>query len=171
MSSSTLSIAWRNLGRNRRRTALAVMAVGVGQFALLLTMSLMHGYADNIRQAITGPMIGHVQVHHPQWREERAMDLSIPNVAEIAARIRQEPDVASVSARIYAPCLVAAKLDAHAALVVGLDIACESEPYGLLSDMGEVLAPRHVLAGYRLAQRLQLTAGQEVALVGQAPNG
>ena len=38
MRSSTLRLAWRNLGRNRKRTGLALAAIGLGQFALL-TMS------------------------------------------------------------------------------------------------------------------------------------
>ena len=56
----TLQIAWRNLGRSKKRTGLALLAIAVGQFALLATSGLMHGYADNIQAAITGPMIGHV---------------------------------------------------------------------------------------------------------------
>ena len=53
----TLQIAWRNLGRSKKRTGLALLAIAVGQFALLATSGLMHGYADNIQAAITGPMI------------------------------------------------------------------------------------------------------------------
>ena len=44
---STLRIAWRNLGRNRRRSALAATAIGLGQFAFLATAAIMHGYADH----------------------------------------------------------------------------------------------------------------------------
>jgi len=56
MQFSTLKIGWRNLGRNKKRTGLALLAIGVGQFALLATNGLMRGYADNIRLAITGPI-------------------------------------------------------------------------------------------------------------------
>ena len=67
MQFSTLKIGWRNLGRSKKRTGLALLAIGVGQFALLASNGLMRGYADNIRLAITGPMIGHAQVHAPKW--------------------------------------------------------------------------------------------------------
>lgn len=39
----------------------------------------MRGYSDNIRLAITAPMVGHVQAHHPNCRRERAPDLAIGN--------------------------------------------------------------------------------------------
>ena len=35
LETSTLRIAWRNLGRNRRRSALAIGAVALGQFTLV----------------------------------------------------------------------------------------------------------------------------------------
>ena len=86
---STFKIGWRNLGRNKKRTALALLAIGVGQFALLASNGLMRGYADNIRLAITGPMIGHVQVHAPKWRDERALDLYMDHLADIMAASSQ----------------------------------------------------------------------------------
>ena len=43
-NNSTLRIAWRNLGRNRKRLALACAAIGLGQFAFLATAAIMHGY-------------------------------------------------------------------------------------------------------------------------------
>lgn len=168
---SSLKIAWRNLGRNSKRTALAVMAVAVGQLALLFMLALMHGYSDNLRKAVTGPLIGHLQVHHPDWREERALDLSIHDADAVAHSIRQRAEVENVAARIYAPVLVAPRQDAHAAMVLGLDVARESRPFGMLSSFDQPLKPQHVLVGYRLARRLEISDGQEIALVGQAPSG
>ena len=46
MRSSTLRLAWRNLGRNRKRTGLALAAIGLGQFALLTMSGITRGYTD-----------------------------------------------------------------------------------------------------------------------------
>lgn len=171
MSPSTLRIAWRNLGRSRRRTALAVLAVAVGQFALLASAGLMHGYADNIRNAVTGPMIGHVQVHAPQWRQEHSLDLQLPQTARLAAACARDPAVAGVAPRLYAPVLAAPSRDAGAAVVLGVDLAAESTPEGLLAGTAAQLGPKEVLVGERLARRLHVEPGQELAIVGQAPDG
>lgn len=173
MRVSTLHIAWRNLGRNRKRTTLALLAVTVGQFALLATNSLMHGYTDNIRRAITGPMVGHVQIHHPDWREERAMDQQIANLAKAQTAIAQETGVKTVAPRIYSSVLMAPKRDGYAATVVGIDINAESSDYGLLSGLeGETAPEKHeVLIGYILARRSRARPGQEIAIVGQAADG
>jgi len=171
MELSTLKIGWRNLGRNKRRTALALLAIGVGQFALLASNGLMRGYADNIRLAITGPMIGHVQVHAPQWKQERALDLYIDNLPDIMDQIRADEAVGSAGARVYAAALVAPEQDAFIAMVVGVEVDVESESYGLLSGLDEPLEDRHVLLGHRLAKKIDAKRGMEIAVVGQAADG
>ncbi|MHC4519119.1 MAG: ABC transporter permease [Planctomycetota bacterium] len=166
-----MKIGWRNLGRNKKRTALALLAIGVGQFALLASNGLMRGYADNIRLAITGPMIGHAQVHAPQWRKERALDLCMEDLPALMGEIRADEAVGSAGGRIYAPVLVAPEQDAFIAIVVGLDVDVESEPYGMLSGLGAPLPDRHVLLGHRLAKKTGAQAGDEIAVVGQAADG
>jgi ABC-type lipoprotein release transport system permease subunit len=171
MQFSTLKIGWRNLGRNKKRTALALLAIGVGQFALLATNGLMRGYADNIRLAITGPMVGHAQMHAPQWRRERALDLCVEGLSGIMTEIRKDEAVKSTAGRIYAPVLVAPEQDAFVAIVVGLDIEVESEPYGMLSGLDEPLKDKHILLGHRLAKKIAAGEGDEIAVVGQAADG
>lgn len=167
----TVQIAWRNLGRNKKRTALAFLAITVAQFAFLATDGFMRGYSDNIRLAITGPMVGHVQAHDPNWRQERALDLAIDDVDNIVSEIQSDPDVGNVSARIYAPVLVAPKQDAFIAIVIGLSIDAESSPYGILSGLKQSVEKGKVLIGYRLAKKINAKPGQEIAVVGQAADG
>ncbi len=171
MRGSTFRIPWRNLWRNRKRTALAVLAITVGQGSLLMTQGLMRGYADNVQNAITGPMTGHIQIHHPDYREEQALDLYVRNVPEKINIIKQLPEVQDAAARIYAPVLLAPEEQAFIATVVGLDVESESEPFGLLSGSGTQLTPGHVMLGYRLARKSGAQVGDKVALVGQAVDG
>jgi ABC-type lipoprotein release transport system permease subunit len=168
---STLRIAWRNMWRNPGRTALALLAIGIGQWALLASQGLMRGYGDNIRNAITGPMVGHIQLHHPDYRKERALDLVIEKTQEKLAWIKNRPQVKDAVARIHAPVLIAPDREAFIATVIGIDVAGESQPFGLLSGNLEALAPGHVMLGYRLARKSGAGIGDEVALVGQAFDG
>ncbi len=171
MQASTFQIAWRNLGRSRKRTALAILAIAVGQWALLATQGLMRGYGDNVQRAITGPMVGHIQVHHADYRDEQALDLVIPRVSEKVNRIQALVGVENACARIYSPVLMAPEQEAFSAVVVGADIAAESRDFGLLSGNQLVLSPGHVMVGYRLARKSGIEEGDEIALVGQAADG
>jgi putative ABC transport system permease protein len=170
---TNLRIAWRNLGRNHRRTALALTAIIVAQLALLFSDGLMHGYADAMIDAVTGPMLGHVQVHEPGWRDEHAMDLTLGDVDAKVAAVRRVPGVGRASARIYAPALAALGEEGHVVVVIGIEPAVEARADGLLSGVAKDRLPRDndVLVGAGLADEMGVHAGDEIAIVGQAADG
>ncbi len=175
MRSTTLRIAWRNLGRNRKRTILAVAAIALGQLTLVAVNGLMAGMYEDMLRTITGPLIGHVQVHHKDWREEQAIDLYVDGLDETRRAIEAIPAVKSVSPRIYAPALAAQgekpdePADAEAAMIVGLDVAVESRRGGILDslDADELPGGRGVVVGKVLANRLGIHVGQQIAVIGQ----
>ena len=107
---SILRIAWRNLGRNVRRTLLGLGAIGVAQVAVLLVVGLMNGWQDSILTSLTGPFVGHAQIHAVGWREEQSPDLAVDRLEERLAVVRAAPGVASALPRIYAPALVAREI-------------------------------------------------------------
>ena len=175
MPFTTLRIAFRNLGRNRRRTLLAVAAIALGQLIVVSINGMMGGMFDLMLDTITGPLVGHVQVHHAEWREERAIDLTIDGVSDVIGAIESHPAVRSVSPRVFAPVLAASgelldePADAEVALIVGMDIALESEKGGALVDLpqDERPGPGEVVLGRVLATRLGLSPGHQVAVIGQ----
>jgi len=173
MFGSTFRLAWRNLGRNRRRTALALAAIAVAQLAVLAMDGLMNGWVESSQEALTGPMMGHAQIHAPEWREEQAPDLVIENLAETLANVRAADGVEQAYARIYAPALAARDIDGHASVVVGIDIAAESEDGGLLQGLPREGQPeeRSVLVGSILAREAGIEVGDEIALLGTSADG
>jgi len=171
VGTSTLRIAWRNLWRNRRRTTLALAAIGLAQALVLVYGGVFQGYGDWMLESITGPMIGHAQAHAPEWRRDRAMDRTLAHVSAALAELRRDPDVAAAHARIYAPVLAAAGEQGYAAMVLGVDAASEAGPAGLLRGVAEPLDGRRVLIGRSLAEMLGTRAGDTLAVVGQGADG
>ena len=95
-STSTLRIAWRNLGRNRKRSSLALAAIALGQFVFLFVAALMHGYMAEFQTSITGPMIGHAQIHAPGWLDDRSIDITIDDASHLLAEVRDDPGVGGI---------------------------------------------------------------------------
>ncbi len=173
MLGSTARIAWRSLGRNRRRTALALTAIAIAQMSVLLVDGLMNGVVESTTNALTGPMLGHVQVHSPGWRDEQAPDLVIDHLRHRLARVRAVPGVERAFPRLFAPALVAREVDGHAAMIVGVDPRLESNRGGMLDGLPARERPheRVVLVGAGLAQEMGVSVGDELAVVGQAADG
>ena len=169
--SSTLRIAWRNLWRNRRRTGLALAAIGLSVTLVLAYTSILRAYSEWIVETITGPMLGDVQAHPPGWRADRSMDRTLRHVEQTLAHIRDDPDVKAVTARIYAPALAAREEEGFAVVIIGVDTRAESGPARLLADVVEPLHGQYALVGRNLADQMRLRAGDQVAVVGQGVDG
>lgn len=170
-NSSTMRMAWRNLWRNPRRTALALSAIGLSVMLVLAYTSILRAYGEWIVETITGPMLGHVQAHAPQWRKDRLMDRTLRGVDAQLAELRRDPDVASATARVYAPALAARGEEGFAVIVMGIDSRAESGPARLLTDVVEPLREREAFIGRQLAELMNVRAGDEVAVVGQGVDG
>lgn len=158
---------------------LAVGAIALAQMTLVFVNSFMAGSYDQMLQTITGPMIGHVQVHHRQWREERAVDLYIDRLDTVRAQMAGLPEVESVSPRVYSAVLAASgekrdqPADAEPAMIVGVDTTAESSRGGLIESLPAQAHPRGstVAVGRVLANRLHVSEGQQLALIGQDVEG
>ena len=170
MPALTMSrIAWRNLWRNRRRTGLALAAIGLSVALVLIYDGVLRWESDMMLDTVTGPMLGHVQVHAPGWRRTRDMDKTLRHVDQSMAALRTDAAIADLSPRIYAPALAAVGEEGFAVLVLGVDQAAESRPSRLLAG---VKMPGHgVLMGRALAEQMGVRAGAEIALVGQGVDG
>jgi putative ABC transport system permease protein len=167
---TTWRIAWRNLWRNRRRTALALAAIGLSVTLVLLYDGLLRGYSEWLVDTISGPMLGHAQAHAPEWRDTRAMDRTLPHAARTVDAVRQQPGVTGAEARIYAPALAAVGVDGFAVFVMGVDMRSETGPNRLLAGIAPP-PPGQVLVGKLLATQMRVKPGDVIALVGQAADG
>ena len=168
---STMRMAWRNLWRNPRRTALALAAIALSATLVLAYTSILRAYGQWIVETITGPMLGHVQAHAPLWRKDRLIERTLRDVDATLAELRRDPDVASATARVYAPALAAREEEGFAVVVMGIDSGAESGPARLLTDINVPLREQEALIGRQLAELMNVHVGDEVAVVGQGADG
>lgn len=164
-------MAWRNLWRNRRRTGLALAAIGLSVTLVLAYTSILRAYGDWIVETITGPMLGDVQAHAPQWRKDRLMDRTLAGVDRRLADLHHDPDVTGATARIYAPALAARSEEGFAVVVIGLDSRAEIGSARLLPGGVEPLAAGQAFIGRQLAELMGVRAGDEIAVIGQGVDG
>jgi ABC-type lipoprotein release transport system permease subunit len=164
-------IAWRNLWRNRRRTILALAAIGLSVALVLIYDGMLRWESDWMLDTVTGPMLGHVQIHASEWRRTRAMDRTLRGASRMVDELRRDPEIAGANARVYAPALAALGEEGFAVLVMGVDIAQEAQPTRLLAGVTTALQGHHVLMGRLLAEQMGARPGAEIALVGQGVDG
>lgn len=170
-----VKMAWRNLWRNWRRTVIAVIAISLGLALLLFFDGLLGGST----QAMYGNMVklrgGNVQIHAPGYREKASRMPLLPLAdAEAVVRVAlSQPNVVAASRRINTGGMVGSRAGTFPVAIYGIEPELEA-PVGLLAENvaeGRYLAAEdedQLFIGQALAERLEVTVGDRVTLVGRA---
>lgn len=128
-----ISIAWRNLWRNRRRTLSTVAAVAGGVASMVIVSAFMNAMSDRMVEAVTGSFMGHAQIHREGYRTKRSPVLVIRDADRVLEAVRSTEGVEAAAGRIYG--------SAHASIVRGEDGAIRA------GGGEEIAAPVVVLLG------------------------
>lgn len=173
-----LKLAFRNLGRHRRRSFFSALAMGMALGLLLMMASILKGeYGDAIDLAIR-LQSGHLQLRTASYDEVKTSlkweDL-IENPELVAAQVASIGPVAVATPRLYASGFVTTRNESDGVRVIGIDpLSAANDPYRTGIRQGEFLTPddrEGLLIGLALANRLGLSAGDRVSLSVNTSNG
>jgi len=171
-------MAWRDLGRNRRRSLFSALALGMGLALLLLMAAVIEGELRGSMVSTIRLVSGHLQVRAESYDEDKtslAWEDLIENPDQVAAQIAALAPVTVATPRLFASGIVRVGDDSVGVRVVGIDPASVANaPYreGLLS--GEFLEAEDregVLIGRPLAEKMSLAAGDSIDLLVNTSNG
>ncbi len=123
--SRTLKLAWRNLGRNRRRTVITGAALVVGVALSVAGFGLIDGMNAELLRALTRNELGHVQVHHPEYPDSRASKHALTDPGALAETAAGIDGVVQVTPRVYGFALLSADSKSVGAELVGVDPTTE----------------------------------------------
>jgi putative ABC transport system permease protein len=172
-------LALRNLGRNRRRTALTGAVVACGFTAFVLAGSFVLQSFDGLRRGTIRSGTGHLQLAAPgtfDGADRLGPPSTLADAERIAGLVREDPAVAEVLPRIELVGLLTEGTRSVPFLGFGLDAIAEArsmDPAGAIAQ-GRWLAAaddRAVVLGSGLARSLGVGAGDTVTLLATSADG
>jgi ABC-type lipoprotein release transport system permease subunit len=171
---SILAYAWRNLGRNRKRTLITLTSLAFATAVLIVSFALLDGLIGDIENNITSISAGEVQIHAPGYFDERSLFRMLDDPAGILRIVEQS--AAKAAPRSYGDGLLARDVRSSGCRFWGVDPAAERKTFSLperilagafLSDQPE----RGIVLGEKLAHSLRAGLGDELDAVVQAADG
>ena len=171
----SFKMAWRNMWRNWRRTAIALTAIVLGLVLLLLLNGVIQGSDQGIYGNAVRLYGGNVQVHAPGYRlkASRMPLLPLADAGAVVAAATAQPQVVAAAQRINTGGLVATREGSFPVKITAIQPSVE-EPHSLQAEniaAGRFLLDADtdaVLIGQGLATELGVTAGDRVTLVGRS---
>lgn len=170
-----IALAWRNVLRNRRRSAITISSVATG----LATMIFLWGFTDDMnRQMVentTRYFAGDAQIHLKGYHDDPTLDLAMENAAAVLRAARENPEVAAVAVRLEGKALASRGDKSRGVMIAGV-APQEETRLTVLHDAiidGAALAEGApgILVGEKLAEALAVRAGADLVFVGQAYDG
>jgi ABC-type lipoprotein release transport system permease subunit len=173
-----LKMAFRDLGRNRRRSFFSALAVGAGLALLILMASVIEGEMGSAIESAIQLQSGHIQLRASTYDENKSSlkweDL-VADPDQLAGQIASLDQVKAATPRLYASGFLSSGTQSAGARITGIDpLSAASDPYrqGVIS--GEYLNPddrEALLIGKPMAEKLSLKVGDKVSLSLNTANG
>ena len=84
------SLSWKNVWRNRGRSLILIMAISSGLVGGILSMGIVFGMMNQIVNSAIETRLGHIQIHHPDFAENKDIRHYIPEGIEILKKIKKD---------------------------------------------------------------------------------
>ena len=167
-------LAWRNLWRNHRRTVIMLAAVIFGTWAMIFMTALMRGMVTDVVKEGIAALPGHVQVHHPGYRDDPSVANLVPiSDQDITARFANA-GFNGWASRVRVPAVVSSEYDSRGVTLLGIDP--ERERDLTFVDYAEVdgrflesVDDKGIVIGRKLAKTLNTELGKRIVLMSQDP--
>ncbi len=170
-----LTLAWRNLWRNHRRTLIMLAAIIIGVWAMIFMTAMMRGMVDQMIKEGIQNLPGHVQIHHPEFLDDPSVVNSIDEPDEKLLEAFSNTMVRAWTSRIKVPAVVSSEYDNRGVVLIGIEPDSESR-FGFSPDRiseGRYLDSgddKGIIIGARLAQRLETRLGKRIVVMTQDPD-
>ena len=164
---SVVSVAWRNLWRNKRRTSLMVSSVAFVAFLIVVMHSMQVGVFSTMIDMQADLLHGHAQIQHPSYNDDPRVEYTVPRATAVLDRIRSDPRVRVATPRVMTFGLVSVGEKSVGAMVVGTD---PEQDFATLR--ASVAAGRYLqrdgeaVVGSVLARNLGVDVGDEIVFLG-----
>jgi ABC-type lipoprotein release transport system permease subunit len=175
-----VTMAWRNIWRNPRRTLLTIAAIAFACVLLVFMLSFQFGSYDTMINASVKIHTGHLQVQARGYQNDQKIRQVIADPRPVQQALDAVPEVLAHAPRARAFALVSSADRTYGVMVEGIVPEAEARVSTLPQIVrdGAYFSDRSVdeglpdaLIGRLLARNLRATVGDELTVLGQGRDG
>lgn len=171
-----LKLAWKNLWRNRNRTAITISAIFFAVILSVSTSSLQDGVFDNFVRNMVSYYTGYIQIHQAGYWDHQVLDNSLERNLPYEREIRKIDNITAVAPRLESYALASFGDNTKGCMVVGI-LPTEENKVTALRDKivdGEYLRdsdPNTVIISEGFSKRMRLGIDDTLYLISQGYHG
>jgi ABC-type lipoprotein release transport system permease subunit len=169
------TLSWRNLWRNKRRTIIVLASIFFAVLFATVMRSAQLGSYEYMIHSSAKMFTGYFQIQGEGFWDNRSIDKSFSIADSIVDKIKQVPEISSVTPRFEVFSLISHENETRIAQVIGISPETEDKMTNIKSRIvaGSYLndASSGYLLGKGLAERLGAEPGDSLVIYGQGYHG
>jgi len=167
-----VTLGWRNLWRHMKRTLVILFAITLGIWFMIISAGMMIGIVEQQLQDTIFNLTGHAQIHHPKFRDDPAIEHSMPAPTDNMRQVLNSREVKQWSTRVRLPAIIMSERESRGVTLVGIDPGREQG----LSFIGkpvvegralESMDDNGIIIGRRMAEKLETRVGKRIVIMSQ----
>lgn len=170
-----LKLAWKNLWRNKSRTAISMAAIFFAVVLSVLTSSLQQGVFGNLVKNVVSFYSGYIQIHKNGYWDERTLDNTFEDSSMLRQQILEDANIDGITPRLESFALASSSELTKGCMVVGIAPITENQITQIQHKIvqGEYLTDtdNEAIVAQGLAQRLGLKLNDTLVLLSQGYQG
>ena len=116
-----LTLAWRNIWRNKKRSLIIISAIAVGLCCGLFASATMFGMWDSMINTTIDRDLGHFQIHSKSFEDEKLVTDTIPDFQNVISTIESYKFVSGVSSRILIEGMASSATTSNGVRILGIN--------------------------------------------------
>ncbi|GAB4299346.1 MAG: ABC transporter permease [Ignavibacteriaceae bacterium] len=171
-----LSLAWKNVWRNKKRSLIIIAAIAIGLWAGLFASGVMYGMWNSAINSSVSRELSHIQIHTPQFTKENLINYSIQNPNEVDSVLSANKNVLRFSKRVIIEGMASSASSSSGVRITGITPETEKSITSVFSQVVEGdylkgIKNNPIMIGKKLAEKLGLKLHKKIILSFQAPDG
>ncbi|MEE9524923.1 MAG: FtsX-like permease family protein [Thermodesulfovibrionales bacterium] len=164
-----LKLAWRNVLRNKRRTFLSGLAVGIGLASMMFVDGLFTGMLDSMIRTATDTFLGHGQIHARGFTDTLEVEKTINDSKRVLHKLSEEDGIAQFTPRTVSFSMLSSAGGVKSAMLYGIEPETERN-ISLIDEAireGKYLGGENkgeILIGSKTAETLEVKIGDRIVV-------
>jgi len=164
-----LIMAWRNIWRNKIRSIVIILSIAIGLFSGIALLALYQGMMKGRVQTVIYSEVGHLQIHHPEFKKDYKPVFTIPQGQSILKKMNATPEVRLAVPRCITTGMLSTPGGSAGVQINGVIPELEYLVSQLRKKIveGNTFDPERknqVMIGKKLADKLKLIVGSKLVL-------
>lgn len=172
-----ITLGWRNLWRNKRRTIIILTAVVIGISSMIVMAAFSRGTMQGMLHNTINNLVGHIKIEHEQHLADPAIEYRIANPEKIISQVEGVlPTGSKIVQRIRADAMLSTSREHVGLELVGIKPDQEQGVSFIgRSPAKETLFNKHkkggIVIGRSLLKKINGKLGQKVVITCQGADG